>query len=269
MGLVLSRRKGHIVGKAFTLLEVMLSLFAITIIAFLGRKLISAASNNTQSIEETKVICRELNTILTYINDDLEAMVLLDKKQLVFEICKHKDDDGFKLFFFTTNNEQHITTAVQYNITELEFGKIEISRITLDSDATLSFQKLLTINSSMEKFFEEVDDKSKHIHKFSIPLSDFKIRVAIKTYNENTVFIAPNSKMMYSRGVLSYEKNSKSISIMGNLSFFDVTLRALSKSDAMKLRALVTKDIRKAKDFLISYARSSFARIVPNSMPFQ
>jgi hypothetical protein len=171
------------------------------------------------------------------------------------------------LFFFITNNEKHITTAIQYNITELEFGKIEVSRITLDNDAILSFQKLVMLNSSVEKFFEEVDDKSKYTYKFNIPLSDFKIRVAIKTYSENTVFIAPNSKMIYSRGVLSY-KNSKSIPIIRNLSFFDVTFRTLSKSGIMKLQTSITKDIRKAKDFLISYARSDFARIVPNSMPF-
>jgi hypothetical protein len=235
---------------------------------FLGKKLISMAEDSNRSVEETRIICKELSDILACISDDLKSMVLLDKGQPIFEICKHEGENGFRLFFFTTNNEQHITAAVKYDIVELEFGKLEVSRTILGSAATLSLQKLLGQNYSMEKFFEDVDAESKHTRKFSIPLADFKIRVAIKKHGENTVFLAPNTGMIYSGNMVSYDKNGKNVIAKGNLSFFDVTLRALGKTNAIKLHALAAKDMAKARDFLISYARSSFARIVPNSVPF-
>jgi hypothetical protein len=246
----------------------MLSLFVITILVFLGKKLISLSEDNNQSVEETRIIYKELNDMLMCISDDLKSMVLLDKKQPIFEICKYEGKNGFKLFFFTTNSEQHITAAVKYDIGELEFGKLELSRTILDNAATLSLQKLLVQNYSMEKFFEDMDAEGKHTLKFNTPLADFKIRVAIKMHDGDTVFLAPNTRMIYFGNMISYDKNGKNVTARGNLSFFDVTLRALVKTDAVKLRALAAKDMVKARDFLISYARSSFARIVPNSVPF-
>jgi hypothetical protein len=246
----------------------MLSLFVLTILVFLGKKLISLATDSSRSVDETRIICKKLNDILMCIDDDLKSMVLLDKKQPIFEICKNEGENGLRLFFFTTNNEQHVTAAVKYNVVELEFGKLEISRTILDSATSLSLQKLLMQNHSMEKFFEDVDTKSKHTRKFSIPLADFKFRVAIQMPKKSIVALAPNTKMIYSWNTISYDKNGKSIIAKGNLSFFDVTLRALDKTDAVKLHALVAKDMAKAKDFLISHAKSSFARIVPNSEPF-
>jgi hypothetical protein len=240
----------------------------VTALVFLGKKLISLAENNNRSVEETRIIYKELGDILACISDDLKSMVLLDKGQPVFEICKHEGENGFRLFFFTTNSEQHITAAVKYDIVELEFGKLEVSRTILDNAATLSLQKLLVQNYSMEKFFEDVDAEGKHRRKFSVPLADFKIRVAIKKHGENTVFLAPNTGMICSGNRVSYDKNGKNVVARGNLSFFDVTLRALGKTDAAKLHGLAAKDMEKARDFLISHARSSFARIVPNSVPF-
>jgi hypothetical protein len=246
----------------------MLSLFVITIIVLLGKKLISLAADSNRSIDETRIICKELNDILTCLGDDLKSTVLLDKRQPIFEICKHEGENRFKLFFFTTNSEQHTTAAVKYDVVELEFGKLEVSRTILDNSATLSLQKLLVQNYSMEKFFEDVDAEGKHTRKFSIPLADFKIRVAIKMHDRDTISLAPNTKMIYSGDMVSYDKNGKCVIVKGNLSFFDVTLRALGKTDGAKLHALAAKDMTKAKDFLIFYARSSFARITPNSVPF-
>ncbi|MDR2432151.1 MAG: hypothetical protein LBD34_00115 [Puniceicoccales bacterium] len=246
----------------------MLSLFIVTIMIFLGKKLISLAEDSNRSTEETRIICKELNDILMCISDDLESMVLLDKRQPIFEICKHEDENGFKLFFFTTNNEQHITAAVKYDIVELEFGKLEVSRTMLDNAATLSLQKLLVQDYSMEKFFEDMDAEGKLTRKFTMPLADFKIRVAINTHGENTVFLTPNTRMIYFGNMICYDKNGKNVTAKGNLSFLDVTLRALGKTDAIKLHALAARDMAKARDFLISYARSSFARVVPNSVPF-
>ncbi|MDR2778763.1 MAG: hypothetical protein LBB16_00535 [Puniceicoccales bacterium] len=269
MKLIVNRRKDRTPSKAFTLLEIMLSLFIIVAIAFLGKKLIFILVDSKRSVGETKIVCKGLNVTLTHISDDLKSIVLLDKRQPIFEICKHGDKNEIKLLFFTTNNEQHVTVAVQYKIVELELGKIELSRIALDNAATLSLQKSLTQNSSMEKFFEEIDAKNKHTHKFDVPLSEFKIRMAIKTHNGSTIFTPLNTKMMYSNGILSYHKNGKNISVRGDLSFFDVTLKALGKNDFAKLHTLVEKDIEKAKNFLFSYARSSFVRIVPNAVSFQ
>jgi hypothetical protein len=246
----------------------MLSLFVVTTIVFLGKKLISLAIDSDRSADETRIICKELNNILAHISDDLKSMVLLDKGQPIFEICKHEGENGFRLFFFTTNDAQHITAAVKYDVVESEFGKFELSRTVLDNTATLSLQKLLIQNFSMEKFFEDVGAKSKQVRKFNMPLADFKIRVAIKMRDGDTLFLAPNSRMIYSWNMISYDKNGENVIVKGNLSFFDVTLRALGKTNAAKLHVLAAKDMAKAKDFLISHARNSFARIVPNSVPF-
>jgi hypothetical protein len=244
-------------------------LFVVTTIVFLGKKLISLATDSNRSVDETRIICKELNDILVCIGDDLKSMVLLDKQQPIFEICKHEGENGFKLFFFTTNNEQHITAAVKYDMVELEFGKLEVSRTILDNSATLSLQKRLVENYSMEKFFENVDAEGKHTRKFSMPLADFKIRVAIKMQGKDTVSLAPNTRMMiYSGNMVSLDKDGKNVITKGNLSFFDVTLRALGKTDAVKLHGLATRDMARARDFLISCARSSFARIVPHSVQF-
>ncbi|MDR0741917.1 MAG: hypothetical protein LBE98_00425 [Puniceicoccales bacterium] len=268
MGFISSRIKCHVASKAFTLLELMLSLFVVIILIFLGKKLISLAADSNRSTDETRIICKELNDMLTCISDDLKSMVLLDKGQPIFEICKSKGENGFKLLFFTTNSEQHITAAVKYDMVELEFGKLEVSRTILGNAATLSLQKLLVQNHSMGKFFEDLEAEGKHTCKFSMPLADFKIRVAIKIHGRDTISLAPNTKMIYSWNMISYDKNGENAILRGDLSFFDVTLRALGKTDAVKLYVLAAKDKAKAKDFLVSHAESSFARIVPNSVPF-
>jgi hypothetical protein len=159
--------------------------------------------------------------------------------------------------------------AIKYDAIELEIGTIEIMPTSLNDAATLLLQRLLKLTFSLENLFEEVDLNNKYINKFNIQLSDFKIRTSIKNRNGSTVFTSPNIKIMYSLHTLTNAKNDKNLSIKGNLLFSDVTARGLNKSDFIKLNSLKIKDINRTKEFLFSYSKSSFIRVVPDSEPFQ
>lgn len=251
--------------RAFTLVEVMVSLIVATALVFLGTKLLTLVSQNSREVEETMFIDKGLSLLLYEVKADLESIVLKDKDLPVFEIQERSGERGFKVFFFTTNSEKHITTAVKYDVMELDVGKIEISRTTLSDSATLLLQSLMRADRSFEKFFEDMNPEDKSCRRFNIRLSDFKIRVALKPPSGHATISSPNASVLYSNGHL-WENHRRRSALKGSLIFFDVTVRAFTKSDAVKFEAKKVKNLDDAKEFLFSHSRKNFIRITPNSV---
>jgi hypothetical protein len=216
-------------------------------------------------MEESRIIDVELSSLLSGIRADLETIVLPDKQQPVFEICGKPNGGGFKMFFLTTNYERTIMSAIEYDIMEVEPGKITIVRTALNPEGTAMLQKLLAEQMSFENLFERISSERKRVYRYRIALSDFRIRVAVKTQSGNVVLTYPNAKTFYTPGTLVCEKGNQTVTHSGNLFFFDVTARALVRSDAVKFNAMRAKKSSAAKDFLFSRSRTSFLRIVPVS----
>ncbi|MDR2738103.1 MAG: hypothetical protein LBB18_04180 [Puniceicoccales bacterium] len=252
-------------SRGFTLFEVVLSLLVVVAMVISAKKFINLATENTKSLEETRTIDRELGLLIASIKADLETIVLMDDGHPIFEICKENHENGFRIFFFTTNYDRNITAAVKYDVTEGEFGKIVITRTALGANETLVLQNALGPRSSFEEAFDRIDSKQKHTHKYKITLSDFRIRVAVKTYGGNIVITYPNAKALYAGGILLCERGNQKSTYSGNLLFFDVTARALTKSDFSRFNAMGARGVEFARDFMFSRARKSFARIVPIS----
>ncbi|MDR1414040.1 MAG: hypothetical protein LBI56_03845 [Puniceicoccales bacterium] len=261
-------RRSRIARKAFTLLEVVLSLLLITTIVFFGKKFSDISADNVRSLEEIKMVDGELNSLLAGIRSDLGSTVLLGKNQPAFEIRNRDEGNGFDMFFFTTNNEKHITMAVKYGISNLEFGNIEIQRTLLSDLATLELQNALSSGISFEKFFANVSSSQKQIRKCILTLSDFRVRLAIKNFNGKIIFFYPNMPVIYFPGALIGEKSDEKFTLPGNLLFVDVTARAFLKSDAAKFNSLKVKNASEAREFLFFQSRKSFGRITFNAMSF-
>jgi hypothetical protein len=237
-----------------------------------GKRLVDISGRNAKDLEESKIIDRNLNSLLMNVKNDIEAMVMLDKNQPIFEICAKDGANGFYMFFFTTNGEKHVTTAVKYDVAELEFGKVEISRTDLDGSATLDIQMAINGKNSFKKFFEKIDQSHKQTRKFAFTLSDFRIRATIKKDDGQIIFPNPNVKILCMPDKVSYDKSGKFVTVNGELLYFDVTARALLSSDAAKLDALKNsskiKQHGKANDFMFMYSRRSFGRIIPAASRF-
>jgi hypothetical protein len=247
----------------------MLALSILVAVVFIGKRLIDLAGENSRRLEATKKIDGGIRSLLASMRDDIESMVLLAKDQPVFEIHEKENAGGFEMFFFTTNHEDNVTVAVKYDVNELEFGKIEVSRVLLDPKATIALQNSMTAKSSFERSFERVaKGAAKDISSFGIPFSDVKIRVAVRTIDGGFVLTRPNRSMAYTNGLLSFG-DSKVPSIEGALLFFDVVARGLVAGDFNRLKALWKKDIADAKDFLYTVSRRSTARIVCTADDFR
>jgi competence protein ComGF len=253
---------------AFTLFEMILSLVIVVSMAVAVKKLINLAAENAKSSEEIRSVDRELELLLAKIKADLEMIVLFDRGNPIFEICKKNDENGFKIFFLTTNHDRNVTAAVKYDITELEFGEIEITRTVLSAKGTLMLQNSTAARASFEKIFENIDPGQKFVHKYGITLSDFRIRMAVRTRDGSVILSHPSSKTLYSAGTLAFERGNQNFTFVGNLSFFDVSAKALCKSDAIKFRNMKSRKIEIAKEFMSSHSRRNFARIVPISENF-
>jgi hypothetical protein len=254
--------------KAFTILETILSVVFVVAVVLFGNRLIVIAEDNTQTLEESKIIDKKLKSLLITLREDIGAMVLLDKHQPIFEICGKSSGKSFQMFFFTTNGEKHTTAAIRYDISELEFGKMEIARTELDGQTTLELQMALSSGSSFESFFENVDQSKKLTREFDIVLSDFRVRVAVRGNNDRVILLPSNVKMLYTPRKIAYEKSAKWTTISGDILCFDVTARSLLKKDAAKLTALKAKSPDEAKNFLFLHSVKSFGKITFNASNF-
>ncbi|MDR1401449.1 MAG: hypothetical protein LBI81_00630 [Puniceicoccales bacterium] len=255
-------------NRAFTLLEIILSLLVIVTVVFFGKKFLDISAENVRSLEESKIVDGELNLLLTRIREDLESAVLLEKNQPIFEICEKGDGKSLDMFFFTTNDEKHVTVGVRYDISELEFGHVEVQRTVLSDSATLLLQNALSSGSSFSQFFENMDPSHRQVYKFNVRLSSFKIRAAVENSDGRVIFIHPNEKMAYFSGKLVCENVDRKSIIPGNLLFFDITVRALLKNDIAKFNSLKASKPADAKEFLSMQSRKSFGRIKFNAMSF-
>jgi type II secretory pathway component PulJ len=263
-------RKSQKIGgrSAFTLMEIILAVFIVLTLVLIVKRFIDVAAMNSKYTEETSRIDSGLHALLTQLRTDLECIVLIDKKQPIFEIVRQSNAKSAALFFFTSNSSSHVTVAVKYDIGDLGFCRTEIRRTTLSAKESLKLQGAWNGEISMEKLFDAADQRAKEVNKFSVPLSDFKIRAAIKKRDGRIEFAGPNTTMTYSGGRLVHKKGGSVCELIGDLLFFDVTARALCKADMPKFERLMAKDLQLARDFMFSYSRRSFARITFNSETF-
>jgi hypothetical protein len=253
--------------KAFTMLEISLALFMIVAIAMFGKRLVNIAENNSKAAEESRIVDKNLNTLLVNVREDLENMVLLSKNQPIFEI-RDGENGSFSMFFFATNGENHTTEALRYDVAALDFGKMEVSRTALDGRATLELQRAFGSGTSFGKFFDGVDQSNKSTRKFAIELSDFKVRATVKIGDDRIIQLNPNTNTVYTPGKIFYEKSGRRLTANGRILCFDVTARALLSNDAAKLRTLVQKKPTEAKEFLFTHSRKSFGKIMCNASGF-
>ncbi|MDR3144476.1 MAG: hypothetical protein LBT64_03180 [Puniceicoccales bacterium] len=255
-------------SRAFTLLEVLLSILIVVAAVFFGKRLVGTMSENAKSIEETKIIDSGMHALMTLMRADLGSIVMARGQQPVFEIHENDRRKGIEIFFLTTNDDEHVTTAVKYDIAEPEFGHIEVTRTALNKEMTIALQSAMGSHSSFGKFFENAAPSVKRTHTFGLLLSDFKIRAGVKKYDGSIVSTYPNSKVAYVGGNLICERATRKSTIPCDLLFFDVTVRSFAKSDAAKFDHIKAKDLAKAREFLFQRSRRSFARITINSSSF-
>jgi type II secretory pathway pseudopilin PulG len=253
---------------AFTLLEVLLALLVVVAVVSLGKKLIVTITENAKAVEEAKVVDGKMYSLLSMVKADLGSIVMASGQQPTFEICEKSGNKGIEIFFLTTNSDERVTSAVKYDVCELDFGNVEVTRTALNAAATLAMRGQMGSNSSLKKFFDCADPTVERVHTFGIRLSDFKVRAGVRGYDGNIVSTYPNAKMVYVGGSMAHEKAHRKSVVTGDLLFFDVTIRALVGSDAMKFDAMKKKDPAKAREFLFQCSRKSFARIVANSSSF-
>ena len=255
--------------RGFTLIEVTMSIFLLMALIFMSNRVIESAEDYKSSTHETSIIDSRLNKIRNTIIADLSEIVLLEKNQPILEVVGKQNERGYCIYFFTTNSEDHVTIAVEYDISIDEAGKIKFRRNKLSPSNTLNMQTKIDGDTTLQKYFRHEKCESETCDLY---LLSFAIRPAIMTHTKTENVIFPLTKLesdayymdgsMYSKYKNGYQK------IDGDIIFFDMTIGALTKSDMMELKRITKNSPEKEAKFINERSRKAFAKIVPISTNF-
>lgn len=256
---------GRITTKGYTLLEITLAVSILVGVVFVLWRLVDAISDNRVQDNVVEIVNSELHNIQNVIKDDLSLIVFLKKKHPVFEIKAKERGDGYVMSFFTTNTQEHVTVAVQYDVHVIDYGKIQFSRIEIKPEQSLIMQQKFIDNQPLVSLFDSVNEEFKTVRKFGIYLSSCVICPSIRMrYNRIVSPVrAMTGNVVYKNGTLFYMENGNQESVIGNIAFFDVYLSALTQFDQNKIAKIYRKNSDMANDFVLKKSRRRFLRVVP------
>ena len=200
--------------RGFTLIEVTMSIFLLMALIFMSNRVIESAEDYKSSTHETSIIDSRLNKIRNTIIADLSEIVLLEKNQPILEVVGKQNKRGYCIYFFTTNSEDHVTIAVEYDISIDEAGQIKFRRNKLSPSSTLNMQTKIDGDTTLQNYFNHEKCESETCDLY---LSSFAIRPAIMTHTktENVIFLFTKFEndayymdgSMYSKHKNGYQKD--------------------------------------------------------------
>jgi hypothetical protein len=244
---------------AFTLLETLLALFLVVFISGMAFYLFTYINSAYKLSIENETLDRELRTLTETIFEDFSCVVLIDKRFPSFEFDIDRERQDFFVSFFSSNNEEHVTKAIQYHIKAIGESRRSFSKIELSVADSLFIQNTLDQQSSLRENIAKYPPS--HSKLLCNKLLDFNVRVAVRTPSGG-VFISPtNTSLAYKNGCLFYKKNETTVCIKGTPLFIDITARALTKTAEQKFMALPAEYRSDRSDFLAAEVRKSFRRV--------
>lgn len=256
-----------ITARGHTLLEVVFAVSILVVLAFLLWRLVDVSNDYKHQDDVIEKIDNELSCIQNIIKKDLSLMVFLKKQCPVFEIKVKEDGRGYIMSFFTTNTQENLTVAVQYDVQVIDYAKIQLCRIEVAPEQSLIMQQDFVNDGSLASMFDLVNDEFKTVRKFGVYLSGCVIRPSVRIKSNHVVAPARvvNGDIVCRNGKLFYSHAGYDYRVVKEVSFFDVSLRALTQFDQKKAAKMYRNNDDHVNDFVIKRSRRSFLRIVPMS----
>ncbi len=250
---------------AFTLFEIIIALFLFALILSISYIIFNYAVQKHKSIIEYNHLRRKLNLITETIANDLSCMILVEKDFPNLEI--KTINDITTISFFSSNNNEHITKGIYFQLENLGTNKQTFTKYELSASDSLFLQNTLNNANSINKTFVKYTPQTTTI--LSKNLFSFKIRLAIRTPLGEIFFTPPNANLTYKNGILSYQAMDKlNSNIKGTLLFMDINVSAFPLEIAQQFETVKTYPRHIQNEFLASHLCKSFRRVAPKSHCF-